>query len=385
MRPDRHEIIVSPDRPNIYLYKAKVNDDLLKSFDWLLTMLKAELGSCPKTLVYCKSIKDCGKLFTFFKDHLGTFAYANCDEQVAKNMLIGMYHHNTLEKHKKIIVNSLYSAEGTCRVIFCTNALGMGINFPDIRYIVHYGPPRNIEDFLQEVGRGGRDGKPAVAILLFQGNHLRKCDRTIKQYANSENIECLRTSILAEFGEAKSNPVGHDCCLLCHEKCHCNGSNPCTKQIPFDLHKNQSQSNKQTLLKKRKIMPDDIKLLEELLNDYQQKLVNSCSTYFLSPECTTGFSNNLKKSILSNAKYIFDIEYVLDNLHVFNVQHAIDITYMCADVFADFEVHIDEKYKMATTYQAAAGADNYDLDYGGNYSYSECDRESESEESEYEL
>ena len=58
---------------------------------------------------------------------------------------------------------------------------------------------------------------------------------------------------------------------------------------------------------------------------------------------------------------------------------------MCADVFADFEVHIDEKYKMATTYQAAAGADNYDLDYGGNYSYSECDMESESEESEYEL
>ena len=66
------------------------------------------------------------------------------------------------------------------------------------------------------------------------------------------------------------------------------------------------------------------------------------------------------------------------------MQHAIDITYMCADVFADFEVHIDEKYyKMATTYQAAAGADNYDLDYGGNYSYSECDRESESEESDF--
>ena len=123
-------------------------------------------------------------------------------------------------------------------------------------------------------------------------------------------------------------------------------------------------------------MPDDIKLLEELLNDYQQKLVNSCSTYFLSPECTTWIPQQFEEINLSNAKYIFDIEYVLDNLHVFNVQHAIDITYMCADVFADFEAHIDEKYyKMATTYQAATGADNYDLDYGGNYSYSECDRE----------
>lgn len=128
-------------------------------------------------------------------------------------------------------------------------------------------------------------------------------------------------------------------------------------------------------------MPDDIKLLEELLNDHQQKLVNT----YLSPECTTWFSNNLKKSILSKAKYIFDIEYDLDNLHVFNVQHAIDITHMCADVFDDFEVHIDEKYyKMATTDQAAAGVGNYDLDYEGNYSYSEYDMELESDESEYE-
>ena len=66
------------------------------------------------------------------------------------------------------------------------------------------------------------------------------------------------------------------------------------------------------------------------------------------------------------------------------MQHAIDITHMCADVFDAFEVHIDEKYyKMATTNQATADAGNYDLDYEGNYSYSEYDMESESDESEY--
>ena len=112
----------------------------------------------------------------------------------------------------------------------------------------------------------------------------------------------------------------------------------------------------------------------------------TCSTYFLSRECTTGFSNNLKKSILSKAKYIFDIKYVLGNLHVFNLQHVIDITHMCADVFDDFAVHIDEKYyRMATTDQAAAGAGNYDLDYERYYSYSEYDIELESDESEHEL
>ena len=214
LRTDHYEIIVSPDRPNIYLYRAKVNDNLLKSFDWLLSMLQSECDLCPKTLIYCKSIKDCGHLFTFFKNHLGTLAYANGAEQISKNMLIGMYHHNTIEKNKKIVTSSLYNPNGKCRVIFCTNALGMGINFPDIRYVVHYGPPRNVEDFLQEIGRSGRDGKSAMAILLFRGKHLRKCDTAIKNYANGDNVECLRTHILSEFRQIKHDAVGHDCCLL---------------------------------------------------------------------------------------------------------------------------------------------------------------------------
>ena len=133
-----------------------------------------------------------------------------------KNMLIGMYHHNTIEKNKKIVTSSLYNPNGKCRVIFCTNALGMGINFPDIRYVVHYGPPRNVEDFLQEIGRSGRDGKSAMAILLFRGKHLRKCDTAIKNYANGDNIECLRTHILSAFRQIKHDAVGNTVMEITH-------------------------------------------------------------------------------------------------------------------------------------------------------------------------
>ena len=149
-------------------------------------------------------------------------------------MLIGMYH-NTLDKHKKIITTSLYSPNGKCRVIFCTNAFGMGVNFPDIRYVVHYGPPRNVEDFIQEIGQAGCDGKSAIAVLLFQGKHLRKCDKAIKQYASGEGIKCLRDAILVELGEAKSSS-GHNCCLLCHQKCFSNENKACDKDIPLDIH-----------------------------------------------------------------------------------------------------------------------------------------------------
>ena len=57
--------------------------------------------------------------------------------------------------------------------------------------------------------------------------------KPLSNYANGEDIKCLQTSILADFGETESNGVGHDCCLLCHENCHCNGSNRCGKQIPY--------------------------------------------------------------------------------------------------------------------------------------------------------
>ena len=87
-------------------------------------------------------------------------------------MLIGMYHHNTLDKLKGRVTNSLCAPSGTCRVVFATNALGMGINFKDIWYVVHYGPPLSIEDFVQETGCAGQDGKNAVSALLFQGKHL---------------------------------------------------------------------------------------------------------------------------------------------------------------------------------------------------------------------
>jgi hypothetical protein len=134
-----------------------------------------------------------------------------------KNMLIGMYHHNTIEKNKKIVTSSLYNHNGKCRVIFCTNALGMGINFPDIRYVVHYGPPQNVEDVLPSRNWTGWSWYwTAMDILLFWGKHLRKCDTAIKNYANGDNIECLRTHILSAFRQIKHDAVGNTVMEITH-------------------------------------------------------------------------------------------------------------------------------------------------------------------------
>ena len=65
------------------------------------------------------------------------------------------------------------------RIMVATNAFGMGIDKPDVRIVIHYDCPDSIEAYFQEAGRAGRDGQPAKAILLFNGNDNGKLTKRI--------------------------------------------------------------------------------------------------------------------------------------------------------------------------------------------------------------
>ena len=193
------EIFKSPNRENIYLHKERVNTNIGQSFKWLIDEIKEKNVTLEKTIIYCKSIKDCGRLFTFFKNELGGNAFASGCEHSSKNLIFSMFHHSTLEKNQKRSLESFHDEEGICRLVFATNAFGMGVNFPDIRQIIHYGPRRQMEELVQQIGRAGRDGKPALAILLFTGHHLQHCNQSVKDLCRSDT-NCLRRQLLKEFG-----------------------------------------------------------------------------------------------------------------------------------------------------------------------------------------
>ena len=81
------------------------------------------------------------------------------------------------------------------RIVVATIAFGLGINTPDVRQVVHLGAPEDMESYIQETGRGGKDGKPSLALLLVDSRN-RYYNKQIKKY--QENDTFCRRDMLFE-------------------------------------------------------------------------------------------------------------------------------------------------------------------------------------------
>lgn len=107
-------------------------------------------------------------------------------------------------------------------MVIATCALGMGVNFPQVRFVVQYTPPpsNTLVDLMQQAGRVGRDGLQAHNIVYHTRQQLSQCSKEVKTVINHE--ACHRKDLYSYFSESElSVEPGHKCCSNCRKACKC--------------------------------------------------------------------------------------------------------------------------------------------------------------------
>ncbi len=226
---DSIDIVESPDRENIKLFVRKLKSTLSLEdcFQWLYNLVEERQNNAPRHLVFFNSINSCSKAYSMFRLNLST-------EEMAH---VQMFHSCSPEDIKESVRNDMSSADGTIRVLLASSAAGMGVNYANLNNIVHFGVPRDMDSFVQQLGRAGRDGSQAFHLMLFNGRHigeLRPKHKYDEMRSYAQNIDkCRRQMILDSYQVKSKLTVAHLCCDICAAACKC-GSEDCESHVlPF--------------------------------------------------------------------------------------------------------------------------------------------------------
>ena len=207
-------VSVHPAKQNMYYVAEK--SDSSKSFTPIIRNLSLQRSKLGKTIIFCRTYDQVTTIYYYFKQKLGVgLTDPPGAPDIMEFRLVDMYTHCT---HKSVndYIKKNFKEESPLRVVI---AFGMGIDCPNIRQIIHWGVPSDMETFIQETGRAGWDGELSCSLMLYSKTDLNR-KRTTEQlieYCKNEDKQCAKKVIFADF----DNVTSCLCCWICKEKCTC--------------------------------------------------------------------------------------------------------------------------------------------------------------------
>lgn len=341
-------IYESPDKPNIaysVLYIGK-DKSVEHCFKWLSDEL-IELGTnTTRTIIYCQTIKQCTVIYTTIKAMLGKNLFIG-ETKDYKNVLLEMLHSCTPDDNKETICTSFQDEASGIRVLVATIAFGMGVDCKGVYRIINFGPSKNIESYIQESGRAGRDGKQSVAYIIYHGLLLNHVGKDIKQYVNTLN--CRRKMLLSHFdmssSQVKCPEQLHLCCDNCASKCEC-GAPDCGKLTKYPAHIMLDSKTANSRCSTRQVLPNQRNVLRTKLILYYKLLVHDMISKsanmktLMDIKFLLGFSEQQISQVLDNCDKLFSIEDILTYVEIWDIKHAREILHMIGQTFEDCEISV---------------------------------------------
>ena len=140
---------------------------------------------------------------------------------ITKFRLVEMFTSVTDNYIKEDIIK-LFTKNSQLRIVVATIAFGMGIDCAGVREVVHVGAPDDVESYIQETGRAGRDGQAALAMLLVTKSKRHLKEESILEYFDNET-NCRRDNLFENMESYEHVDMGSKClcCDICAKICDC--------------------------------------------------------------------------------------------------------------------------------------------------------------------
>ncbi len=326
------KIVANLDRPNIFIHKEKrlpasTGEESFRSILLpIVNGLKDKLRQYPLTIIYLP-LKWCGYAYKLFLDEMGEKSHIPPGDRTPEKCLFAQFHAPQTQLMKDEIMKQLQGPDETrsIRVVFATVAMGIGVNIFDIRHVVHISAPGTIESYYQEIGRAGRDGKPAKASIFYNGHDVstnKPGMTTAMRNFCSENEKCLRDLILDYLGSPSHSMkkiLRHSCCSNCSKLCECLSCQIELGEIHVGEAGHIDQDDGVSVI--RYVSPIQRTKMKRLMQKYRLHL-GQTGHHIGGIDQRTGVTLELIESIVSKCEDIKSAEDMLLKFEIWDMKHA---------------------------------------------------------------